>query len=250
MAENSAIAWTDHTFNPWWGCTKVSPGCKNCYAETLSKRYVERVLWGDNVQRKPMSENYWNEPLRWNRKAEKSGVRSRVFCGSMCDVFENRRELDVHRNRLFALIDKTPALDWLLLSKRNLDPMQIIPPFSWRDGLPRNVWIGTSIENQDYTGRMDGLKAIPAYTRFLSIEPILGPVVLGDLTGINWVIVGGESGPKARPADLSWFRSLRDECKAAGVAFFCKQLGGHPDKRERMEEFPEDLRIREYPSGR
>jgi protein gp37 len=285
MAENSKIEWTTHTFNPWIGCTKVSPACKNCYAERDFDHHYRKVKWGPHGTRVITSDANWRKPLAWNRKAAEDGIRPRVFCASLADVFEDwqgpikhsngrtmlvsygdggkhavyegqstypggldwvdMRMSDV-RHRLFDLIDATPNLDWLLLTKR---PENIL---SMWDDMPRgfphksrsNVWLGTSVENQEWAD-----KRIPELLKcrelspvlFLSCEPLVGPVDLGFLDpcdhprmshrdvgcwmDIDWVITGGESGPGSRPCDPGWFRSLRDQCAAASVPFHFKQWG-------------------------
>ncbi len=337
MAENSKIEWTTHTFNPWRGCSKISAGCANCYAETLSGRNPGTLgVWGPNGTRVVASEAMWREPLKWNRDAEKIGdwfcpscdaylsnsrvtfeencdtcgtavefhkARPRVFCASLGDVFEDwtgpmvmsdgddlwtcescrtiatrpllvsgyskaksvddcpdcagvRRPTTMQdvRARLFALIDATPNLDWLVLTKRPENIAQMMPARPYQDcDHPRqlcvdvgcverirpNLWLGVSCENQQAADeRIPHLLRVPAAVRFLSCEPLLGPVDL-DLrryesdTGwfdergrvLDWVIVGGESGPGARPMHPDWARSLRDQCQAAGTPFFFKQFG-------------------------
>lgn len=247
MGETTGIAWTDHTFNPWWGCTRVSPGCEHCYAETFAKRTGNDV-WGKNAGRRFFGDKHWNEPRRWNAKAEAAGQRARVFCASMADVFEDREELHDHRMRLLEeLIPETPWLDWQLLTKRPENVLDMVPG-DWLGGVeersgiwPDNCWIGTTVEDQKRADeRIPHLIKIPAPVRFLSCEPLLGPVSLRwaawkPLRGgyhlaayedIDWVIVGGESGPKHRPLLLDLARQLRDECEQANVAFFFKQVGG------------------------
>lgn len=258
MSENSNISWTDHTFNPWWGCVKVSDGCRECYAETFAKRVGQNV-WGPaaTTSRRLFGDKHWQEPLRWNAAAEKAGVRARVFCASMADVFEDHPEVGPHRDRLFALIEQTPWLDWLLLTKRPQNVASMVP-VAWAAGFPSNVWMGTSAEHQAAADeRIPYLLAIPAAVRFLSCEPLLGPIDLdpyvdpvgayccggepehcrcldgwprtedgSDYVSLDWVIAGGESGPKARAMHPDWARSLRDQCVAAGVAFHFKQWGG------------------------
>lgn len=238
MAEKSKIEWTDHTFNPWWGCTKVSAGCKHCYAEALSNRW-KRAEWGVNGVRVRTSEANWREPLVWNRKAAAAGRRERVFCASMADVFEVREshaqcdELQAWREDLFDLITETESLCWLLLTKR---PQNILNTMRWWarqggmemvEGLLKRVWVGTSVENQAVADeRIAHLLDVPAGVRFLSVEPLLGAVDLElYLHGIDWVIVGGESGHNARPMHPDWVRAIRDQCIAAGVPFFFKQWG-------------------------
>lgn len=236
MGENTKIEWAKHTFNPWIGCTKVSPGCDHCYAETFAHRFGGG--WGKGAPRRLTSESNWKLPLRWNRAAEKAGRRDRVFCASLADVFDNEVP-DAWRDRLFALIDCTPNLDWLLLTKRPQVALKYMNPPS----IMPNVWLGTSVENQPMADlRIPTLLKIPAAKRFLSVEPLLGPVDLWSSAnyqlpdgsfgsafawgkGVNWVIVGGESGPKARPMHPAWARSIRDQCVAAGVPFFYKQWG-------------------------
>jgi protein gp37 len=231
MGENSKIAWTDHTFNPWWGCTKVSPGCANCYAESFAKR--TGLAWGPSAERRFFTDKHWSEPLKWDAAARKVGEMHRVFVASMADVFENRPELVEPRTRLFALIERTPNLAWLLLTKRPGNIEEMVPR-EWHDGLPPNMWVGTTVENQASADeRIPVLLSVPARVRFLSCEPLLGPVDLGEwiradpdgapVTGIDWVITGAESGPRARPMNEAWVRALRDQCDDAGISFFYKQ---------------------------
>ncbi len=245
MSENSNISWTDHTYNPWWGCVKVSDGCRECYAETFAKRVGQNV-WGPaaTTPRRLFGDKHWQEPLRWNAAAAAAGTRARVFCSSMADVFEDHPEVGPHRERLFSLIEQTPSLDWLLLTKRPQNVASMVP-VAWAAGFPSNVWMGASTEHQAAADeRIPYLLAIPAAVRFLSCEPLLGPINLerpphgaqpDPQSGvypawysqqIDWVIAGGESGPKARPMHPDWARSLRDQCVAAGVAFHFKQWGG------------------------
>jgi protein gp37 len=223
MAENSSIEWTTHTFNPWWGCVKVSPACKYCYAELAAKRYGHQV-WGINADRRTLSDKAWALPKKWNAAAAAAGERARVFCASMADVYEDRRDLDLHRQRLWKLIEATPHLDWLLLTKR---PEHIASLTPWGAEWPGNVWIGTTVENQKIAEeRLPYLAALPAAVRFISAEPLLGPL---DVTPwadhLDWVITGGESGGKSRPSSPSWFVDLKDQCASAGVAFHFKQWG-------------------------
>lgn len=267
MGETTGISWTDHTFNPWIGCTKVSAGCKNCYAERENNfRKWNGGTWGKGAPRKLTGQANWRKPLQWDRAAAKEGVRRRVFCASLADVFDAEVD-DVWRDDLFFLIDSTPNLDWLLLTKRPEIARQYLAEEA-REPRP-NVWLGTTVENQAAADdRIPFLLQIPAAVRFLSCEPLLGPVdaslwlrdplhccwncgteifrgygnsyedersLLGScvrcnssLDGtrkIDWVIAGGESGPGARPAHPDWFRTLRDQCAAAGVAFHFKQFG-------------------------
>lgn len=224
MGKNSRIEWTDHTFNPWWGCTKVSEACKNCYAEAWSKRVGQRI-WGPQAERRFFGERHWLEPLRWNADADARGKRRRVFCASMADVFEDRRSLDIWRRRLCELIEATPQLDWLLLTKR---PEHVESFTPWGEIWPHNVWLGTTVENQEVAdARLPYLSKIPAAVRFISAEPLRGPLAIQSWlrTTIDWVITGGESGPKARPSSPSWFRELLHQCITAGVPFHFKQWG-------------------------
>lgn len=231
MGENSKIEWTHHTFNPIWGCVKVSPGCEHCYAETFAKR-TGHAIWGPaaTTERRTFGDKHWDEPRKWNDEAAEVGERRRVFCASMADVFEEHPQLRNERFRLWHLIGKTPALDWLLLTKRPENVASMVPAQWSADGYPANVWVGTSTENQHYANkRIPELLYVPARVRFLSVEPLLGPLDLSEYLsegGIHWAIVGGESGPKARPMNPDWVRSLRDQCNAAGVAFLFKQWGG------------------------
>lgn len=234
MTKNSKIEWTDHTFNPWIGCAKISDGCKNCYAEAMMDKRYGKVKWGVQGKRIRTSAANWKKPLEWNRQAEHEGRRYRVFCASLADVFEHKpdqhKEMEQWRFDLFRLIDDTPKLDWLLLTKRPENVMDMLR-HDWAEHLPNHVWIGTSAENQEQADkRIPELLKIPAAVRFLSIEPLLGEVDLisshfGLLPGIHWVIVGGESGANARPMHPDWVRSIRAQCQAAGVPFFFKQWG-------------------------
>ncbi len=223
MAKNSRIEWTTHTFNPWWGCVKLSPACKFCYAQAWAKR-VGQDVWGINADRRFFGDRHWAEPLQWNKAALATGVRARVFCASMADVFEDRDDLDPARARLWEVIEATEALDWLLLTKR---PDRVLKCVPWGQHWPANVWLGTTTEDQKWADkRLPDLAAIPAAVRFISAEPLLAPLTLAGWTdAIDWVITGGESGPRARPSSPSWFRSLMNECMAADIPFHFKQWG-------------------------
>lgn len=313
---DTKIEWTDYSFNPWHGCQRVSPGCENCYAETFNKfrHGGSGPHWGPQAPRRFFGDAHWNEPLKWNRDAEAAGMRQRVFCASMADVFEDREDLVEPRNRLWRLIHETPHLDWQLLTKRPQNIREMLPGRTsapdWYAGWP-NVWLGTTVEDQKRADeRIPHLMRVPAAVRFLSMEPLLegvdlrnmlrrGPLTLDALTpgigrvergfmtefdpnaSIGWVIVGGESGAGARPMRLEWARSIVEQCKAAGVACFVKQLGAAPEvegneialrpprsgarglaasalathpvklkskKGGDMEEWPADLRVREFPA--
>lgn len=360
MAEDTKIQWCDHTFNPFRGCSKVHEGCANCYAEVNYSNKMHGVKWGPNGTRVRLSDAGWREPLKWNRAAEKSGVRARVFCASLADVFEDWRgpilshrgkpihhgkpwgtkekyverderigksliTMDDLRRDLFELIDATPYLDWLLLTKRPDNIRRMIVPHCLEsvpghvrqnegDGKVirrrENIWLGTSISLQEHAD-----KQVPELLKcrdlspclFVSAEPLLGTL---DLTSylpcaacsfgncyehpignqgpnratLDWVIVGGESGPKSRRCDVQWIRDLRDQCTAAGVPVLIKQLGAHvtwngvqggymngtpnvwPEGMRRedtgqghfrvylkdakggdMAEWPEDMRVRQFP---
>lgn len=221
--KDSNIAWTDHTFNPIWGCTKVSPGCANCYAESLAGRFGFNC-WGPHADRRTFGDKHWAEPLEWNKTAADDGQRRRVFCGSMCDWAEENPYASAARPRLVALMRATPHLDWLLLTKR-ADRIATLLPFNWGDGWP-NVWLGVTVENNDYIWRADHLRKIPAVVRFISYEPALGPVPDLNLSGIDWLICGGESGPNYRPMRHEWARLALAKARAAGTAFFFKQSSG------------------------
>lgn len=234
--KNSKIEWTDHTFNPWIGCTKVSQGCKNCYAERLMDKRLGRAKWGDQGERVRTSEAYWKGALRWNAKLEGTGHRERVFCASLADAFEDNRQVEDWRLDLFRLIFDTPHLDWLLLTKRPQNAIPFLDDACWPetgcamfgsdDPFPSNVWLGTSVEDQVLADeRISQLATIPAKMRFLSVEPLLGPVTLGDLSQIDWVIIGGESGPNARPMNLEWVKDILAQCREANIPAFVKQLG-------------------------
>lgn len=260
MGENSKIAWTLHTFNPWVGCQRVSPGCEHCYAEAYDKRVggakvtdvsagvamtYKALRWGPKAPRVRTSAANWRKPLAWNEAAAAAGVRHRVFCASLADVFEDRAELVAWRGELLEVIRTTPHLDWLLLTKRPGNVLRMLSSLdadayaqsdveaelfhwleAWIDGSPpANVWLGTTVEDQRRAEeRIPELVAVPAAVRFLSCEPLLEELNLDrwldeDKTGfvqlIHWVIIGGESGPGARPFDIGWARSLIGQCRDA-----------------------------------
>lgn len=305
MGQDTKIQWCDHTFNPWRGCTKISPGCAHCYADAQSKRNPGVLgIWGDNGTRVVASEAKWREVVKWARQALKDGIRRKVFCASMADVFEDWKGtltnsdgtqavkvtdfgiepagLGSARASLATTIQATDVLDWLLLTKRPENAAEMLASmFRTYDSArwPQNIWLGTTVENQEQADRrIPILLNTPAPLRWLSMEPLLGPVDLSDylkaswmpdrivkpgsvpveympVVGVDWVIVGGESGSKARPCDLDWIRWIVDQCRNRSVPVFVKQLGtvwarengatnshgGDPD------EWPEDLRIREFP---
>src|SRR6185437_14509106 len=227
MAENSKIEWTDHTFNPWVGCTKISVGplgaCEQCYAESWAKRTGNPDLW-NGLRRRTTAVN-WRQPLKWNAEAATNGTRPRVFCASLADVFDNAVP-DEWRADLWKLIRQTPHLQWLLLTKRIGNAYTMLPEDWGIDGW-RHVAIGATIASQPEMARdVEKLRRLPAWGRFISFEPLLGPIEFGRygaLHGIHWAIVGGESGPRARPMELAWVVRLHEQCKARGIAFFMKQ---------------------------
>lgn len=223
MGQLSTIEWTNHTFNPWWGCTKISPGCVHCYADTWSRRYGHDI-WGPKKPRRTFGEKHWQDPLKWERQADSLGQRKRVFCASMADVFENNKSILSEREKLWELISGTPMLDWLLLTKRPENMMRFSP---WESEWPSNVWAMTSVENQEQANkRIPELIKVPAIVRGLSVEPLLNEVDLSPwLDQIQWVIVGGESGHGARQMKVEWVRNLRDQCRKHDVPFFFKQWG-------------------------
>lgn len=263
MGENSAIAWTTHTFNAREGCEKVSQGCKNCYAESRNNRYHAGQHWGPmaTTERLLRSPAYWNQPKKWNREALATGQRPRVFSASLSDVFEDHPAVVESRARLFGLVGECSALDWLLLTKRPENIMSLVPE-TWRAAFPSNVWIGTTAEDKPaLCARLEHLLAVPALVRFLSVEPQLEYLdVSGALAeGVNWVITGGESGPKARPYHAEWAMAIVRQCREAGVAPFVKQMGSnahHGYVRMPLTdragadpaEWPADLRVQEFPA--
>lgn len=227
MGEDTAIAWTDHTFNPWMGCTKVSAGCENCYAETLTTNKMGLNVWGLKGQRQVTGKSVWGNPRKWNERGRGEGIPRRVFCASLCDVFEDHPTANATRPKLWQMIRDTPWLHWQLLTKR---PERIVAnlPSDWGATGWSNVWLGTSVEDLRVAKRADILRTIPAVVRFLSYEPALGPLHTLDLTGIDWVIYGGESGPGFRPEGTAqdpklWARQMYHACEQFGVAFFHKQ---------------------------
>jgi protein gp37 len=240
MGFNSNIEWTNHTFNPWWGCTKVSDGCKSCYAEALAKRYGHRV-WGSSRPRRLMSDNHWKEPIKWNAEAERRRIRYRVFCASMADVFEENAP-EGQLERLWEVIRRTPNLDWQILTKRPHRISNLLPS-DWGAGY-ENVWLGTSVEDDRVIERVPHLIAVPAVIHFLSLEPLIGPLPNLPMQGIDWVIVGGESGPRSRLMEESWVLDIRRQCSEAGVPFFFKQWGGVRKKeagRKLQDEFYNEM---------
>ena len=280
MAENTTIEWATHTFNPWIGCTKISPACDNCYAANFGNLFG--IEWGTGKPRKRTSESTWKQPLRWNRqaqikhdawenfKAQYSDLtdeqliergfikphRPRVFCASLADVFDNEVPSE-WRDDLFSLIRDTPHLDWLLLTKRIGNAYNMMnlsgkfAPEYFGDAIgfsaPQNLWLGATICNQEEADRdIPKLLSTPAAKRFVSIEPMLGAIDLRMVTDyraqIDWVICGGESGKNARPMHPDWVRSLRDQCADAGVPFLFKQWGEWHPHRYRNKDGEQELK--------
>lgn len=237
MPAVSKIEWTDYTFNPWIGCQKVSLGCDNCYAEAMMDTRFGRVQWGPHGERKRTSPANWHKPIQWNEAARKSGRRAKVFCASLADWLDNKVPT-WWRGDLADTIDATPYLDWLLLTKRPENFERLSP---W-ENTPRNVWLGTTAEDMErFRQRWAVLRRAEATVRFISYEPALGPLSLFRANNPDWIICGGESGPKARPMDPEWARNLRDQCASEGVAFFMKQMA-------RKAPIPADLMVREWPN--
>jgi protein gp37 len=243
--KNTKIEWAHHTVNFWWGCAKVSLACMFCYAEMLAKLFSRgKATWGPTGARWDRSEQAMKELAARDRSAGERGVRERVFINSMSDTFEDRADMAEARRRLWMMCYCVEHLDILLLTKRPENVVRMVPK-SWIEEWPGHVWIGTTVENQEMADqRIPLLLEVPAPVHFLSCEPLLGPLDLHPLppgavrrlpvswleagcadTRIDWVIAGGESGGHARPMMAQWARSLRDQCRAAGVPFFFKQWG-------------------------
>lgn len=261
----TTIEWADFTHNFHVGCTKVSPGCDHCYAETWAKRAGTPELWAGERRRTSVSN--WAKPHKWNRE---EGVdflegmrtsRPRVFTNSLADFFDNQIPVQWRRDA-WHVIDQTPNLDWLILTKRPQNIAKMLPEpdagYSkpWGNGWP-NVWLGTTAENQEEANRrIPELLQIQAAVLFVSAEPLLGELDLTDIKrwnalmpsfrwpSLNWIITGGESGPGARPFNPDYARKLRDQCADAKISFFMKQMGG---KRKPFPPIPDDLMVREFP---
>ncbi|SRR5579871_229368 len=288
MAKISRISWTNATFNGWIGCLEVSPACNECYARTLAERYGW-AKWGKDTPRHRTSVSYWNQPYKWNAEAAKKGERLRVFSFSLADVFEDRRDLDSWRADFFKLVETTPNLDWMLLTKR-ADRIRALMPETWLKNPRPNVWLGVTAENQRRADeRIPQLLSVPAAVHWISAEPLLEPVDFRrwfpghkqDVThdeldapdgavvdgqervgnswyrrkGIDWIIVGGESGANARPMKKEWATDILEQCRAGGAAYHFKQKGsvlsaemGCKDKAGKdPAEWPPELRVQEYP---
>lgn len=261
MGETTTIGWTDKTHNEWIGCQKVTEAeCGDCYALRWAIRHGMAV-WGSLYGSDRHITKTHDNPRRWNREAKAQGRRFKVFCASLSDVFEPHPQVAEARLRLWTLIEETPYLDWQILTKRPKCIRTLVPQ-SWLQHWPAHVWIGTSVGIQAAAEkRVPYLLDLSAPVTFLSCEPLVESITLArwlQLHTINWVICGGYSGSQNRPMQLSWARSLRDECKQHDIAFFMKQLGSvyarehglHNAKGEEMSEFPIDLQIQEFPHVR
>jgi protein gp37 len=224
MSEHSTIEWTDATWNPVRGCTKISPGCKNCYAERFAERFR-------GVKGHPFEQGFdlrlvptkIDEPLRWRKP-------QRIFVNSMSDLFHDQVPLDYIKG-VFGVMNRANWHQYQVLTKRAERLEEVSTELPWA----QNIWMGVSIENKDYLWRIDHLRRTKAHIKFLSIEPLLGPLGKINLRGIDWVIVGGESGPGARGMHAEWVTDIRNQCLKAGVAFFFKQWGGVQKKRHGRE---------------
>jgi protein gp37 len=263
MGQQTKIAWCDHTFNAWWGCTKLPgrPACDNCYAEVLARAYGWHV-WGDQAARRFLTDKYWQQPLKWDRAAEKAGVRRRVFAENMGDLFEDRAELVGRRMQLFELVRKTPNLDWLFLTKRIANAPAMLPA-AWIYGdWPENVWMGITVENQEVANRDIPIlleRFYMAPVLLVSMEPLLGSVDYLKAYGfrskaddkiyseLDWIIIGCESGSRRRPTDIQHARDLVAMARGDMLPVFIKQLeiNGHVETDSR--KWPEDLRVQEFP---
>jgi len=215
MATSSSIEWTEATWNPLTGCTKISPGCKNCYAERMSLR-LQAMGQPNYVNGFALAlhEHMLSIPLDWKKPR-------RIFVNSMSDLFQKDVPIGFVQ-KVFSVMAQADQHQFQILTKRSERLLELDKNLDWH----RNIWMGVSVENQKYAFRIDHLRETHAHIKFLSLEPLLGPLRDLDLSGIDWVIVGGESGPKARPVDPAWVRDIRDQCLEAGVAFFFKQWGG------------------------
>lgn len=258
MGKTTGISWTDHTFNPWWGCVKVSPACDHCYAETWAVDRMGHEVWGKDAPRRFFGDKHWNEPVIWNKQAKAAGVRRRVFCASMADVFEKRDDLNGPRERLWNLIEDTPHLDWLLLTKRPQEIGNMIPDV-WL-GRPRpNAWFGVTVESErEARRRLEWLRLIPNVMPWVSYEPALGPVNWRPyLHFLKWIIFGGESGTNPRKSEAAWASNTLAQCREFGRAFFNKQAGnllarewGCKNKEGKdPNEWPTVFQVQEFPNA-
>lgn len=230
MAEQSAISWTDSTFNPWIGCTKVSPACDHCYAERDNGRRGWVAGWGPGVPRRRTKT--WGEPLKWHRKAVLTGYRPRVFCASLADVFDNEVSPQ-WRVDLFDLIRATTALRWMLLTKRIGNAEKMLPP-DWPEAYGHVGLMATLATQSEWDRDYHKLRDTPAAWHGVSVEPMLSAINIGDAAP-DWIITGGESGPGFRETPISFVRSMRDQCARNGIAFHHKQWGGLRPKENGCE---------------
>lgn len=247
MATKSNIEWTEATWNPVTGCTKISPGCKHCYAERMSLRLQamgqRNYANGFELTR---HERMLEKPLSWKKP-------QLIFVNSMSDLFHDEVPVDFIL-KVFQVMRRASWHQFQVLTKRSQRLLELNRQIDW----PDNVWMGVSVENQDYTFRIDHLKKTDAVTQFLSLEPLLGPILGLSLDRIDWVIVGGESGPRSRPMHEDWVIQIRDQCSVANVPLFVKQMGeswaqinkAKSKKGGNMSEWRTDLRIRDYPFSR
>jgi len=251
MGKDTAINWADHTANFWWGCQKVSDGCKHCYAETLSKRYGKKIWGTPETTTREYKKAVWKDLIKWDDAAGKAGVRRRVFISSMSDFLEDHPQVADWRSSAVEIIENLKSLDVLLLTKRPENAKRFLQNWYYEEW-PSHVWFGTTVENNKQVERIINAVEVPAKIHFLSVEPMLEKIDLRFPNYPNskrntWVICGGESGAACRPFDWEWARDLRDQCKRANVAFWMKQGGGHPNSRHELADIPSDLQIRELP---
>jgi len=269
MGEITKVEWCSHTLGLWVGCTKVSAECKFCYAEVETyprvQRHRGRELWGINAERHITSDAQWRLPLKWSAEALALHERRRVFVNSMADFFELRMDLVGPRKRAWEIFRFCRSLDFLLLTKRP-ENIPAMLPFDWGTAGWPNIWLGTSVGVRDTLWRLDELRKVSAPVRFVSFEPLLEDLGELNLDGIDWAIIGGESGgPHARPMDIDWARRIIEQCRVAGTAVFFKQAGRQPvtstpnglvhlrtrhKKGGDLAELPEEFRIREFPTPR
>lgn len=238
MGIETEISWTDHTWNPWMGCIRVSEGCRNCYAEQLTKNRMGLKLWGPGNIRQRTSASNWRNPYTWNRQSP-----GRTFCASLADIFEDHPQANAWRSDMWQVVRDCQNLTWQILTKRPENIARFLPP-DWGQGWG-HVWLGTTVEDMRVAERANHLRAVPAAMRFLSCEPALGPMDDLNLAGIGWVIYGGESGPGFRHDNEAWVRGLRDNCRRSGTAYYFKQrAASRPGLRpveldgEVLREFP------------
>jgi protein gp37 len=256
MGETTEIAWCDSTFNPWVGCQKVSAGCDHCYAEALMDHRYHKVQWGPHGERVRTSPANWKLPIRWAKKARdaleyfEAGMltmrphRPRVFSASLADIFDNQAPKGA-RADLFRLIEATPELDWLLLTKRPENIGNMIDDCGWSKQIPSNVWFGTTCEDQAaYDRRWPILQQFNVRVRFISYEPAIGSLtILDHKEKPDWIICGGESGRDFRPMPLQWAEDVSEECAEHFVPFFMKQMAG-------LRPIPDDMMIRQFPTSK